>query len=301
MELRQIRSFLSVAETLHFGRSAQQQNISQPALSLQIRALEDELGVRLLDRNRRRTSLTVAGTAFRAEAIQAMARLEEAVRKAKLAAKGQAGSLRIGFISTAGAEILPEKIRQFRAQSPDVAVSLRNILSEEQVKMLLAGTLDVGFVRLPIGEHPELETVRVHREPFVLVVPKTHRLADKQRVRLAELADEDFVMYERQYAPGFHDVISGMLRNAGIIPRISQTAGEMPTLISLVDSGMGVAILPQSALLHRVANVVQVSITDKIPVSEIALAVRRGERTPVVENFRTLVLGSKRRSGDTEA
>jgi len=284
-----------VSETLHFGRSAEMLHISQPALSLQIRALEDELGVRLLERNRRRTSLTAAGIAFRAEATGALARLEEGVRKAKLAAKGQAGSLRIGFISTAGAEILPDVVQRFRAQSPEVALSLRNILSEEQVKMLLAGTLDVGFVRMPLGEHPELDAVRVHVEPFVVVVPKAHRLAERASVKLSELRDEEFVMYERVFAPGFHDVISRMLREAGVIPHVSQTAGEMPTLISLVDAGMGVAILPHSAVKHRLANVVAVKIADKVPASEIALAVRSGERMPVVENFRALVLGKKPR------
>src|SRR6202158_4981137 len=108
---------------------------------------------------------------------------------------------------------------------------------------------------MPIGEHSALEVVTVHREPFVLVVPASHKLAKRKRVRLSELSGQDFVMYERSYAPGFHDLIFGMLRDAGVIPNVCQTAGQMPTLISLVDSGMGISVLPASAVKHSGASV----------------------------------------------
>src|ERR1700732_5359370 len=218
MELRQIRSFLSIAETLHFGRTAELIHLSQPALSLQIRALEEEVGVRLFERDRRKTTLTAAGLAFRADVTAAVSHLEQAIRRARLAADGKLGLLRIGFISTAGNEIVPNLVRRFRDSNPEVVFSLRNILTTDQIQMLGAGSLDIGFLRLPIGEHPELEVVAVHREPFVLVLPLSHKLAKKRRVRLREVSGQDFVMYERAYAPGFHDLISGMLRDVGIVP-----------------------------------------------------------------------------------
>ena len=248
MELRQIRSFLSIAETLHFGRTAEMIHLSQPALSLQIRALEDEIGVRLFERNRRKTALTAAGVAFREDATGALLRLDQAVHKAKLAARGKLGILRIGFISTAGNEIVPTIIRQFRELNAEVEFSLRNILTIDQIQMLEAGSLDIGFLRLPIGEHSGLEVVPVHREPFVLVVPSSHKLAKRKRVSLREASGQDFVMYERTYAPGFHDLIFGMLRDAGIIPNVLQTAGEMPMLISLVIRAW------VSPLPHRQSN-----------------------------------------------
>ena len=290
MELRQIRSFLSIAETLHFGRTAEMIHLSQPALSLQIRALEDEIGVRLFKRNRRKTALTAAGVAFREDARGALLRLDQAVYKANLAANGKLGILRIGFISTAGNEIVPTIIRQFRELNAEVEFSLRNILTTDQIQMLETGSLDIGFLRLPIGGHSDLEVVTVHREPFGLVVPSSHKLAKRKRVRLREASGQDFVMYERTHAPGFHDLIFGMLRDAGVIPNVCQTAGEMPTLISLVDSGMGVAILPASTVKRSIASVVACEISDKIPMSEIGIAVRRGERAPVVDNFRSLAL-----------
>src|SRR6202048_1708211 len=296
MELRQIRSFLSIAETLHFGRTAEMIHLSQPALSLQIRALEDEIGVRLFERNRRKTALTAAGVAFREEVTGALLRLDQAVHNAKLAAKGKLGILRIGFISTAGNEIVPTIIRQFRELNAEVEFSLRNILTIDQIQMLEAGSLDIGFLRLPLGGHSQLEVVTVHREPFVLVVPSHHKLAKRKRVRLREVAGQEFVMYDRALAPGFHDLVLGMLRNAGIVPNVSQTAGEMPTLISLVDAGMGLSILQASAVKHSVASVVGCEIVDATPMSEIGIAVSKNNRTAVVDTFRSFALNKLVRS-----
>jgi DNA-binding transcriptional LysR family regulator len=290
MELRQIRSFLSVAETLHFGRTAELIHLSQPALSLQIRALEEEVGARLFERNRRKTTLTAAGLAFRDDAAAALSQLEGAIHRARLAANGKLGRLRIGFISTAGREIVPAIVRQFREFNPEVELSLRNIVTAEQVQMLEAGSLDIGFVRLPIGGHSALDVVTVHREPFVLIVPSSHQMAKRKAVRLRELADQDFVMYERTYAPGFHDLIFGILRDARIVPNVTQTAGEIPTLISLVDSGMGITILPASAARYSVASVVACEILDRMPMSEIGVAVSKRFRAAVVDNFRSLAL-----------
>jgi DNA-binding transcriptional LysR family regulator len=254
MELRQIRSFLSIAETLHFGRTAELIHLSQPALSLQIRALEEEVGVRLFERNRRKTTLTAAGVAFRDDAAAALSQLDEAIRMARLAARGKLGILRIGFISTVGSEIVPTIVRQFRELNPEVEFSLRAITTADQVPMLETGSLDIGFLRL------------------------------------REVAGHEFVMYERTYAPGFHDVILGLLREAGIVPNVSQTAAEISTLISLVAARMGVAILPASAVKHSVASVIACDIVDKIPVSEIGIAFSKRDRTAVVDNFRSFAL-----------
>ena len=290
MELRQIRSFLSIAETLHFGRTAELIHLSQPALSLQIRALEEEVGVRLFERNRRKTTLTAAGAAFRDEAAAALSQLEQAIRRARLAANGKLGLLRIGFVSTVGSELVADIVRQFRELNPEVEFSLRNILTAEQVQMLETGSLDIGFLRLPIGAHSALDVVTVHREPFVLVVPSSHKLAKRNRVRLREVAGEDFVMYERTYAPGFHDLMFGILRDARIVPNVSETAVEIPMLISLVASGMGITIAPLSVVKHSAASIVACNILDRIPMSEIGIAVSKGVRPAVVDNFKSFVL-----------
>jgi DNA-binding transcriptional LysR family regulator len=156
--------------------------------------------------------------------------------------------------------------------------------------MLETGALDIGFLRVPIVEHSTLDVVTVHREPFVLVVPSSHKLAKRKRVRLREVAGQDFVMYERTYAPGFHDLIFGILRGARIAPNVTQTAVEIPMLISLVASGMGITILPASAVTHSVASVVACEILDRIPMVEIAIAVSKRFRTAVVDNFKSFAL-----------
>lgn len=290
VELRQIRSFLSIAETLHFGRTAELIHLSQPALSLQIRALEEDVGVRLFERNRRKTTLTAAGVAFRDEAARALSQLDQAIRRARMAASGKLGLLRIGFVSTVGRAIVPNIVRQFRKSNPEVEFSLRNILTAEQVQMLESASLDVGFLRMPVGEDSALDVVTVHREPFVLVVPSSHKLAKRKRVRLREVAGEDFVMYERAYAPGFHDLMYGIFRDARIAPNVSQTAVEMPMLISLVASGMGITIAPLSVVKQSATSVVACNISDRIPMSEIGMAVRKGTRSSIVENFRSFAL-----------
>jgi DNA-binding transcriptional LysR family regulator len=290
VELRQIRSFLSIAETLHFGRTAELIHISQPALSLQIRALEEEVGVRLFERSRRKTTLTASGVAFRNDVAAALSQLDQAIRKARLAADGTLGLLRIGFISGVGAEIVPKIARQFKDLNPEVEFSLLAIPTAHQLQMLQTGSLDIGFLRLPIGEQSALEVLTVHREPFVLVVPSRHKLAKRKRVRLREVSGENFVMNERSYAPGFHDLIFGMLRDAGIVPSVSQTGVELPTLVSLVDAQMGIAILARSAVKHSVASVVTCDIAGDLPMSEIALVSDKRVRTQVVDNFRSFAL-----------
>jgi len=246
--------------------------------------------VRLFERNRRKTTLTAAGAAFRDDAVAALSQLDQAIRRAKLAANGKLGLLRIGFISTAGKEIVPNIFRQFRELNPEVEFSLRAIPTADQVQMLEAGSLDIGFLRLPIGGRSALDVVAVHRERFVLVVPASHKLAKRKRVRLSEVSDENFVMYERTFAPGFHDLIFGMLRDAGVVPNISQTAAEISTLISLVDAHMGIAILPASAVKHSVGSVIACGIVDQIPMSEIAIVVSKRTRAAIVDNFRSFAL-----------
>lgn len=292
MELRQIRSFLSIAETLHFGRAAELIHISQPALSNQIRALEEEVGVRLFERNRRKTTLTAAGVAFRNDTAAWLPQLDQAIRRARLAANGKLGLLRIGFMASVGAQFVPNIARQFKDLNPEVEFSLLAVPTASQVQMLQTGSLDIGFLRLPIGEQPALEVVTVHREPFVLLVPSSHRLAKRKRVRLGEVSDENFVMNERSYSPGFHDLILGILRDAGIVPTVSQTVGELSTLISLVSAKIGVAIVPASAAKHRVASVVACDIVGNLPMSEIALVCDKRVRTPVADKFRSFALKS---------
>lgn len=292
MELRHIRSFLSLAKTLNFSRTAEIVHLSQPALTLQIQALEQEIGFKLFDRDRRKTALTTAGVAFQREAIGGLAQLEQGIQNARLAAQGKLGVVRLGFVSTAGHSLIPRLINQYRAKNPLIEFSLRNILTADQGPMLEEGSLDLGFLRTPFSTGPNLEVAPIHQEEFVLVVPSSHALARKPAVRLRDTAHETFVLYDRAHAPGFHDFVLGILSRAGVIPAVAQVAGEMPTLISLVASGAGISLLPESAVKNSKAAVAGCKIRDKIPVSEIALVWRKKEGSPVVEQFRKFVLAN---------
>jgi DNA-binding transcriptional LysR family regulator len=285
MEIRQIRSFLSIAETLHFGRSAKILHMSQPALSLQIKALEEDMEVKLLERNRRGVALTEAGNIFRENVVTALEQLEIARQKAQWTESGHLGQIRVGFISTAGQEIVPNLMRRFRKRYPKVGFSLRNILTIDQVGMIQEGTLDVGFLRLPIERPKGLSVTTIHREPLVAVLPADHPLASRKELRLSELRGDKFVGYERSHAPGFHDWLAGILSRAGVVPEITQTAGEMATLVSLINSGLGAAILPFSAIKHRASGVAVCRITDKLPPSEIGMITVNNSKAPAVERF----------------
>ena len=184
--------------------------------------------------------------------------------------------------------------REYRGVNPLVEFSLRNVLTADQGRMLEEGSLDLGFLRMPFVGGPAVEVIPIHREPFVIVVPSSHRLARKSAVRLRETANETYVLYERAHAPGFHDLVLGILNRARVIPEVFQVAGEMPTLICLIASGAGISLLPLSAVKVSRAAVVGCKILDKIPISEIGLACSKKPAPPVVEEFKKFALANAR-------
>jgi len=284
MELRHLRSFLAVAETLHFGRAAQALHLSQPALSMQIRTLEEAVGERLFARNRRSVALTLAGTLFAEDARDILTRAEAAQLRAQRAGRGQVGILRVGFISTAAALLLPPVALEFRRRYPEVRLELENVLTADQVRNLQEKRLDVGFLRLP--NHADgLEQVRIHREPFVILMPESHPLARARPFRLSDLSQGDFVMYARKKAPEFHDLTLGILSRGNCRPRIVQEAGEMYTLVSLVAAGLGVAVLPKSVERYRIPGVVFHALPNRMPQSEIAIAIHHETPLPLAREF----------------
>jgi DNA-binding transcriptional LysR family regulator len=284
LELRQLRSFLAVAERLSFARASETLHLSQPALSAQIQNLEAELGVQLFERNRRMVRLTDAGTVFVAEARATLDRAQQAADRARLAASGDLGTLNIGFVSSAALEILPEIVASFRKRHPEVRLNLINLRTVSQVSGLLDESMDIGFLRLPLA-HPKLKITVIHREPFAAILPHDHPLVHAKRFSVAQLADEPFIVYGRQWAPGFFDSVMHICTGYGFSPQIAQETGEMYTAISLVAAGLGVAILPRSVVLAQSSNVVAKALPISAGVSEIALATRAKESSALVKEF----------------
>ena len=246
MELRQLRYFVAVAEELHFRRAAERLHMSQPPLSQQIRALEDELGFELLIRTRLRVELTPAGAAFLRDARALLGELEGAVATARRIDAGQTGRLRIGFVGSALLSIVPGTVERFRASRPGVAIELRERSTVDQLRAVAAGVVDVGLVRPPIEDGVCLRAETVLRERTVAALPAAHPLATLTRVPLRRLAAEPHVLFPRDQAPGFHDLLIGSLAGTGAGPRVIQYAPEMLTIIGLVAAGTGVSLVPAS-------------------------------------------------------
>ena len=291
---RQLRSFIAVAEELHFGRAAKLVHLSQPALSLQMSGMEEELGVQLFIRNRRKTELTQAGKIFLHEAREIVQRTEDAISLVRRASLGEVGTLRIGFISTAAAIIMPPLVKRFRERHEHVELELRNVLTQEQVTLLQERKLDIGFLRVPLPTPPDIRTRVVHCEPFVLLLPASHPLAARKDLKLSDCQGADFVMYTRKMAPGFHGQLMNILHQHGLTPHVVQEAAEMYTLISLVASGMGIAIAPASIQLHQTENVVVREIPDEKSRSEVAIAWNKDHLAATTQLFLQMVFEGSR-------
>jgi DNA-binding transcriptional LysR family regulator len=284
-----------VAEQLHFRRAAESIHLSEPALSVQIRALEEQIGVQLFIRDRRRTVLTPAGQVFLEEAREIAGWTERAISRARRAALGQIGTLRVGFVSSAAALLIPPIVMRFRELYPEVELDLRNVLTADQLLQLGDRRIDVGLLRLPVPPQEQIQTTVLHSEAFVLLLPSSHPLARKRPLRLEQLREANFVMYARKKAPGFHDLILGILNAAGFSPHVAQEASEMPTLISLVAAGLGVAIAPSSVqLFHQHPGVVVRKLPKGLPHSEIALALRKDDPSPTAKLFVDLAFATQK-------
>jgi DNA-binding transcriptional LysR family regulator len=286
-DLWQLRYFIAVAERLHFGRAAAALHISQPPLSRAIRALEEKVGATLFARNRRRVELTPAGTRLLEEARRTLAQLEHAVLELRGMAAGERGRLRIGFVSLADyGGVLSGLLKGYKAARPGVQLALREMLSPEQSLALAAGELDFGLLLPPVAEAEALEHVVMQRERFVAALPARHRLAAARgALAMNELAGERFVMVPREIAPGLYDIVSGLAARAGLSLNVAQEAIQMQTVISLVSSGLGVAVVPSSVANLGRRGVVYRRIADKHPLLELWLAWRRGAGNAAAAEF----------------
>jgi DNA-binding transcriptional LysR family regulator len=288
-ELWQLRYFLAVAEQLHFGRAAAALHISQPPLSRAIRALEQRLGVVLFARSRRRVELTPEGTRLLGEARRLLGQLERTVQEVRGMARGEEGRLRIGFVSLADYGVLPGLLKAFKSARPGIALALREMLSPEQAAALAAGELDFGLLLPPVSDAEPLEHLVVQRERFVVALPSSHRLAaGKGKLAVSALAGEPFVMVPRDIAPGLYDIVTGLAAGAGISFNVAQEAIQMQTVVSLVSSGLGVAIVPGCIANLGRRGVVYREINDRHPRLDLWLAWPRSGLGTAARDFLAL-------------
>nr|WP_288355007.1 LysR family transcriptional regulator [uncultured Pseudomonas sp.] len=291
MELRHLRYFVAVAEELHFGRAADLLGISQPPLSQQIQALEQELGVRLFERSNRHVALTDAGRLFLEETRQTLAQVSKSVDVVRRAEQGEIGELQIGFTASAPfVSIIPRAVFAFRQAFPAVHLNLQEMTSRQVSQALLEKKLQIGMIR-PLELPAELDAVELLREPLVALLHAGHPLAGEhdRGLALAELANEPFVFFPRSYGSGLYGQLFNLARQAGFSPRITQEAHEALTIIGLVAAGLGVSVLPASFRRIRIDGVVFRTLTDTDATTAVWLVKRRQERSPLAQAFMDLL------------
>lgn len=254
LELKLLRSFIVLSEELHFGRAAERLCIVQPALSTQIRTLEQELGVTLFDRDRHKVELSAAGRIFFPEALATLAQAERAAQMVKAADAGEVGVIRLGFVSSILPAYLPRLIRELRARFPLVELELKDMPSPEQLSALRTNRIDFGFVRLPVDDR-RVATQTVLNESFIVAMPSDHPLARSDAVMPDDLEGHAVFVLARRFAPGFHDEFMRAFRRRGLTLQIARELGEFTTMAALISSGMGIGIMPQLAMTARYDNV----------------------------------------------
>jgi len=283
LDFRQLRYFVAVADSLHFGRAAARLHISQPPLSRQIAALEASLGVTLFLRNARQVSLTPAGARLHADARAILAAIDRATLNARAAADGEAGALSIGFTMCAAYSVVPGYARRFAARYPEVALALREVVSNDLALQVAEGQIDAAIV-FPQAQRAGIVRRTVLREPLCLALPRGHRLAGRRQLAAADLAQESFVAAVAEVAPALREAVLALCREAGFEPAIRMEVQLQQTILSLVAEGAGVALVPASMRRVRLEGVVFKSLRSDVRVMQ-ELIWRNDNHNPCLARF----------------
>jgi DNA-binding transcriptional LysR family regulator len=281
LDLRVLRYFVVLAETLHFGRAAARLAMSQPPLSRQIHALEQELRVDLFIRGPHGVRMTPAGDALLPHARRLLREADALAAGARELGRGEVGAVRLGFISTAAYNVLPQVLPEFHRRHPGIRLSLVESTSDAQFTGLHDDTLDAGLVIPPVLE--ALQYVPLLHEPLIAALPAGRRWS--RPLPLARLGAEPFILFPRRASQGLYDLIVGLCASAGFAPRIEQEAIQMPTIVSLVAAGMGVALVPASVAQMRRTGVVYRPLAEPGLPMEVGLAWNEASQTPAVAAF----------------
>jgi DNA-binding transcriptional LysR family regulator len=285
MEIRHLRYFCVLAEQLHFTKAALLLNVAQPALSHQIKQLEEELGTRLVERTNRRVRLTAAGEVFLARAARILEQVDQAVRDTARVGLGDSGNLIIGVVSTAVCSVLPELLRSLRREAPQISVDIREMEPAEQVDALRREAIDIGLLFLSIQD-PEFDSVLVSKERLIMALPTGHPAAAMEKVRLSDLEPETFLIPRRQHVTGFHEVVLETLCAGGITSPRLQPTRLLQTAVFLVAGRLGVAIVPESFRRHlRVRGCIYRDIAGTPAFADLIGLWRQSNVPPVLRRF----------------
>lgn len=297
MELRRIRHFVMLAETLNFRRAAERLHMAQPPLSVSIQKLESELGTKLFIRETKGVSITPCGKVVLKEARRLLFYEKKIIGAARDGISGTGGTLHIGFVGTTTFGMLQRLIPLFRAEYPGVELVLREAASVSILRQLEDGALDIGLIRTPLLEPTDATLVQLEQDQFIAALPKGHSLTKQDSLKIRDLGNEFFVMYAQGAAAGLRSAAMLACQNAGFVPRIAQQATQVQTLLALVESGLGVALVPSVARYYVSDRIVYRELSDVIPNAAIGLSWAYMPQTegPAAARFRELALRSLNR------
>jgi DNA-binding transcriptional LysR family regulator len=284
VEIRHLRYFLAIAEELSFSRAAEKLRIAQPPLSQQIKQLENELGVQLIERETRPVRLTEAGKFFREQAQTLVSRFDELVQQMHKMGRGETGTLAIAFVASATFEVLPIVLREFQKCFPDVQLDLFEMNTSEQKVALLERRINLGFVR-PDLKDESIIVEKLFEESIVLAVPSGHKYSDRHSINITDIAKDPLICFPRLPEPSFGSFILGVCRAYGFEPIVVQHAGELQTALSLVAGGMGIALLPNSIRKIEREGVVYLPLNEPVPKTTLSVAFRKDDTSPTLKSF----------------
>jgi len=289
VEFSELHAFVVLAGELHFRKASERLFLSQPALSKKIQRLEEKVQGALFVRSRRKVALTDAGRSFLPKAAKLLQDAEDALRETRAATEGRVGTLRIGFGIASVSEILPRTILRFRKLYPEVELQMRELPSPSQVTSLIEGRLDAGILRLPVS-NPKLISVPLFSEHLVLAIPANapHRL----KKGIGGFRNSGFIFVSPSVSETFHDRVLSLCLKAGFTPRVVQEANEILTILHLVRAGVGVSLVPRSALRLKVPGVRFHELGWKEPLWRIGIAWNRNsEKLTLISRLLKVVQG----------
>lgn len=292
MELRTLRSFVVLAEEQHFHRAAERLHIAQPALSQQIKRLEQELHAQLFVRTTRSVELTDAGRVLLTEARRVLAAADRVASAVQHAASGELGTVRIGFVASAALGLVPRILLAVQERWPKLELQLVEATTEEQLSALRDGEMDLGIARELQPRLPDLRVRHLMEERLVVAMHETHPLAGRDRVALADLSEERFIVLPRTRVSRLHDKTMELCAAAGFRPLIAHEAVQFPTILGLAAANTGIAIVPDVMRALRLPGLRYLDLTDRRAASTMSVVTAREGTTPLVENVLAAVLAT---------
>lgn len=285
LELRHFRYFIAVAEELHFGRAAERLFMTQPPLSMQIRQLEENVGVPLFVRDSRPIELTAAGEVLLEHARTVLAQADSALQKARLTARGEAGYLSIAVTSASVLSLLPRLIAAFNQRYPAVKIDVSEMVSRDQINALAQSDINFGLIRPPV-DRPTIETLTIQVEPIVVAIPRSHRLADLGRIPVSAMDQAPFISFDPKTASYFNRLANDLFTSHEVSPKIVQSATQLHTVMALVSAGLGLALVPEAAARIQLEDVVLRPLDMNSPLmAELCLAWNTQDRNPAIGSF----------------